>query len=535
MWKRSGLKQRARQLLKAQYWRLVAVCFIMAILTGVYSDTLNVLFSYDSAREIHSANILMNSSEGISNSEIVNEFLTGIGVDQQKEQEHRYGTEGVLAAIFNSTTQSGSILFGILNSLNQVLFHDRIMASVIIMIGAMLLVLYSLFVENMLIVSECRFFLEANTYPKTPIQRLLFLIRIRKIWNVDKVMLFKTLFTFLWDLTLVGGIIKRYSYRMIPYILAENPAIGRKEAFALSKRMMHGNKWRTFLLDASFLGWWVLNLITFGLLKIFYMNAYKTATTAQLYLTLRQQAVEQKYEYYECLNDPYLIRQPDLPNGQPLDEYPMNLFPIPEYARRQWLRIDYMRHYTLRSLILLFFTFSILGWVWEVLLNLVNGLGLVNRGVLHGPWLPIYGAGGAAVLIILKKIREKPILTFFLTVVICGVMEYLTSFVLELMTGTRWWDYSGFLFNLNGRICLEGLIVFGLGGCAFIYVLAPMLDEFYQKIPKRVQTLVCVILLVFFAGDLGLSYLHPNTGKGISDYPTRPPVVKQERLPKPHK
>ena len=72
MWKRSGLKQRARQLLKAQYWRLVAVCFIMAILTGVYSDTLNVLFSYDSAREIHSANILMNSSEGISNSEIVN-------------------------------------------------------------------------------------------------------------------------------------------------------------------------------------------------------------------------------------------------------------------------------------------------------------------------------------------------------------------------------------------------------------------------------------------------------------------------------
>ncbi len=120
-----------------------------------------------------------------------------------------------------------------------------------------------------------------------------------------------------------------------------------------------------------------------------------------------------------------------------------------------------------------------------MLLNLVNGLGLVNRGVLHGPWLPIYGAGGAAVLIILKKIREKPILTFFLTVVICGVMEYLTSFVLELMTGTRWWDYSGFLFNLNGRICLEGLIVFGLGGCAFIYVLAPMLDEFYQKIPKR--------------------------------------------------
>ena len=89
---------------------------------------------------------------------------------------------------------------------------------------------------------------------------------------------------------------------MIPYILAENPKIQRKKAFILSKEMMKGNKWKTFILDLSFLGWELLSIFTFGLLNIFYINPYKVATTVELYEVLKKQIISQKSEYYEELN-----------------------------------------------------------------------------------------------------------------------------------------------------------------------------------------------------------------------------------------
>ena len=89
---------------------------------------------------------------------------------------------------------------------------------------------------------------------------------------------------------------------MIPYILAENPKIERKKAFKLSKEMMKGNRWKTFILDLSFLGWELLSIFTFGLLNIFYINPYKVATTVELYEVLKKQIISQKSEYYEELN-----------------------------------------------------------------------------------------------------------------------------------------------------------------------------------------------------------------------------------------
>ena len=90
---------------------------------------------------------------------------------------------------------------------------------------------------------------------------------------------------------------------MIPYILAENPKIRRKEAFKLSKQMMKGNKWKTFILDMSFFGWNFLSVLTYGLLSILYVNPYNSATITELYMVLRKQAIKEKYKYYEALND----------------------------------------------------------------------------------------------------------------------------------------------------------------------------------------------------------------------------------------
>ena len=84
--------------------------------------------------------------------------------------------------------------------------------------------------------------------------------------------------------------------------MAENPAADRKKVFLLSRKMMKGNKWKTFVLDMSFFGWNFLSVLTLGLLSIFYVNPYNAATIAELYTTLKTKAIDEKYEYYESLN-----------------------------------------------------------------------------------------------------------------------------------------------------------------------------------------------------------------------------------------
>ena len=114
--------------------------------------------------------------------------------------------------------------------------------------------------------------------------------------NIVLTMFLKNLFTTLWTLLLVvPGIVKHYEYLMIPYILAENPGMDRKEAFKISKRMMDGQKMDTFILDLSFIGWAFLSAITCGIVGIFYANPYREATFAELYAFNKAKAYEEGY------------------------------------------------------------------------------------------------------------------------------------------------------------------------------------------------------------------------------------------------
>ena len=106
--------------------------------------------------------------------------------------------------------------------------------------------------------------------------------------NVVKTVFLRDLYIVLWGLLLIiPGIIKSYEYRMVNYILAENPEMNTKDVFAMSRDMMRGNKWRAFVLDLSFLGWHLLSLITIGLAGIFYVFPYRNMTNAALYEFLR--------------------------------------------------------------------------------------------------------------------------------------------------------------------------------------------------------------------------------------------------------
>lgn len=166
--------------------------------------------------------------------------------------------------------------------------------------------------------------------------------------------------------------------------------------------------------------------------------------------------------------------------------------------------------------VLLFFITAFAGWLWEILLFLVTDHAFINRGVYEGPYLPIYGTGGLLLCILLYRIRKRPFFVFVLSMSICTVLEYLTSLFLEYRWGIRWWDYSGHFLNLNGRVCLLGAIVFGLGGMALVCLFLPYYEKIFERISPKWRRAVCLFLLLLFAADGAWCAMKPNIGTGIS-------------------
>lgn len=522
MWKIKALKKNARSVLKQNYFSIIIACVLVMITMGTFINPvstienvkdyfiadLNGTFLFD---DNGSGTVMADGAkaEHTSNTEIVDSFLGDIGVDNDGTKRW---TRGVLAVFASNTEGSGSFLYGVLNSLNQIIFNDKIGTGVIIAIGTLIYLLIIIFFIRVVLVGFYRYLLENRAYKKTRLVRILFPWSVHHGRRTAWVMFVYRIYSLLWSMTIVGGIIKHYSYRLVPMIIAENPGIGANEAITLSRRMMNGNKWRVFLLDLSFIGWNILNACTFFILGIFFLEPYKNLTNMELYMSIRAAAKEKGIINAGKLCD--VMLECEVTDGQyPDDKY---ILPIPK--SRKWIQADYNRNYSILSLILIFFTFSIIGWMWEVALHLFTNGEFVNRGTSYGPWLPIYGTGGVLVLIALKKLRDKPVRTFIATMVLCGIVEYFTSLFLEMSKGMRWWDYSGYFMNLNGRICLEGLIVFALGGCAAIYIIAPALDNLFKKIPKKYKITICAVLITLFLTDEAHSYFAPNVGKGITDY-----------------
>ncbi len=166
--------------------------------------------------------------------------------------------------------------------------------------------------------------------------------------------------------------------------------------------------------------------------------------------------------------------------------------------------------------VLLFFLLSFIGWLWEVGIYLVKEHTWINRGVYLGPYLPIYGAGGLLLWFLLHRFHEKKFQTFLMSAVVCSVVEYGTSAFLEWRWGMRWWDYSGYAMNINGRICLLGAVCFGLGGMLLNCYFIPVYMWLYHKIPPKRRMLLCAILLTVFVLDATSCAISPNRGHGIA-------------------
>lgn len=150
---------------------------------------------------------------------------------------------------------------------------------------------------------------------------------------------------------------------------------------------------------------------------------------------------------------------------------------------------------------LLFFIYSVLGWIIESSLVSFYEKKFVNRGFLIGPYCPIYGYGSLAMILYLDQYKDNAITVFLLGVVICTILEYFTSYIMEVLFKTRWWDYSDKKFNLNGRVCGKNAILFGIGGIFIIYVAQPFLTKILSFIPDIVLFPISIVLFIIFLTD----------------------------------
>ena len=232
MWNRAELKMRGNMAFKKNYVSAVVVALLMGIFGTVSGES--------SARRVS------------ENSDIYSGNLFNVGM-----------ITGLLAGI----------------------------ATVVILI----VLVAKVFVGNLLKMGGYRFFI-LNQTAQPGIGTLLDGFRSGHYVNIVLTMFLRDLFTALWSLLLVvPGIVKHYEYLMVPYIIAENPAMDYKEAFQISKQMMYGEKMEAFIMDLSFLGWYLLSAVTCGLLAIFYVNPYVQASFAEMYTFNKQKAYQEGY------------------------------------------------------------------------------------------------------------------------------------------------------------------------------------------------------------------------------------------------
>ncbi len=161
-----------------------------------------------------------------------------------------------------------------------------------IIIGLVVGLFMAIFVSNVAQVGCNRYFIE-NREHKTNVGQVFYGFQGGRYTSTVSIMFLQGLYIFLWSLLFwIPGIIKAYSYMMVPYIIAENSNLDRKRVFKISRKMMRGHKWEAFVLGLSFLGWNLLGALTGGILNIFYVNPYMHATYAEFYSAVKAEAIQ---------------------------------------------------------------------------------------------------------------------------------------------------------------------------------------------------------------------------------------------------
>ena len=266
MWTRKLLKENGKIAFKRNYWLCVAVCVIAMLLGGISGGSLN-LGSNDSDTTINfEDNDFDIDHYGAFSDDLYSEIYDEFDED---------GLRNILGSLIGGIP---SYVWGILGA--------------ILMIGAVIGIAMSILVSNVVAVGCNRYFIE-NREHKTGVGQLFYAFRGGRYGTTVLVMFLKNLYVFLWSLLFViPGVVKNFAYSLVPYILAENADLDKNRVLKMSQDMMRGHKWELFVLELSFFGWELLNVITVGIVGVFYVNPYVQATLAEFYSAVKTEALQ---------------------------------------------------------------------------------------------------------------------------------------------------------------------------------------------------------------------------------------------------
>ncbi len=163
-----------------------------------------------------------------------------------------------------------------------------------------------------------------------------------------------------------------------------------------------------------------------------------------------------------------------------------------------------------------FFTASLCGFLWEVLIFFIKEGHFRNRGFFYGPWLPVYGTGAVLMYLLLSKQKRHPVKVFIYSLLIGTSLELVIGWILDYFWDLRYWDYSGYPFHFHGYICLISALGFGIAGVLWICLLSVFLGKFWFRIPGKFRYTVQALLLLLFIVDCTAALIFPNTGRGIT-------------------
>lgn len=183
-----------------------------------------------------------------------------------------------------------------------------------------------------------------------------------------------------------------------------------------------------------------------------------------------------------------------------------------------------MFEYSVLDYIFYFFFYSFIGWFFESCYCSIRPKKWINRGFLRGPICPIYGTGGLVMMICLLPLRHltenlyvNELLIFIAGAILCDVVEFMTSYIMEKLFNARWWDYSNKKFNIQGRICLTHTFYWGTCSCLFVFILEPIMNLYLVgQVSESSRNILTYIFLTVFAFDLLDTVIHALGIRDIS-------------------
>ena len=265
---RPTLKENAKFAFKRNYWPCVGVALIIGLLTGG-GNSAGSGFNYVNRTNTNTTSHTYQMPGNSYGDDDLDDILEDYNITTE---DSNHGDNGSPISREDARKLLGTFSVAI---------------GIVVLVIALVAIAFSIFIVYPLSAGCCRYFV-INSFEKPNFNEVGFAFKKGTYKNVVFVIFMKNLFIFLWSLLfIIPGIIFTYKYYLVDYIISEDPTLDYKDALEKSDQMMKGYKWDTFVLELSFIGWYILSIFTCGLLSIFYVNPYYHATKAELFLSLR--------------------------------------------------------------------------------------------------------------------------------------------------------------------------------------------------------------------------------------------------------